>query len=231
MKIFKLLKDILAPKKCYSCKKEWHFLCNDCRYRVAEYESSCFICKEESDDYKIHKNCKNDWVYYDKMLIKYHYDWYYISKMIKDAKYYQKKDILEDFWKEMGELLEQHCMNLEKSILMPVPMYFLRRWKRWYNQSEVLAKAISQELKIPCYNNILYRKYNTRQQSKLSKKDRMKNLKNCFAIRSKHIDILDKKQIILVDDVVSTASTLNEISKLLKSQGVEKIVCVCIASN
>jgi len=118
-----------------------------------------------------------------------------------------------------------------ESIIMPVPLHFLKKWKRWYNQCEVLCESIEKELKVPYCKNILYKKKHTRQQSKLSKEKRLHNLKNSFAIPKNKLDIIDKKQIILVDDVVSTWSTLNEISKLLKNAWAEKVVCICMASN
>ena len=231
MQIFRIIKDILSPKRCYSCKKEWHFLCNVCESKIAVFPPSCFVCKNESEEYKIHKNCENNTVYYDKIIIKYYYEQKCISKMVKDAKFYHKKDILHDFWEELGAHLQENCIDIENSIIMPVPLNFLKKWKRWYNQCEVLSESISKVLKVPYYKNILYKKKYTRQQSKLSKQKRLHNLENSFGIRTKHLDIIDKKQIIIVDDVVSTWSTLNEVSKLLKTAWAQKIVCICIASN
>ena len=229
--MIQIIKNILSPKKCYSCKKEWHFLCNACESKVVDFPASCFVCKRQSEEYKIHEKCKNNTVYYDKIIIKYYYSWKYISKMVKDAKFYHKKDILTDFWAELSEHLSNNCIDIENSIIMPVPLHFLKKWKRWYNQSEVLCESISSELNMNYYKNILYKKKHTRQQSKLSKKKRLHNLKNSFMVHNKYIDIIDKKQIILVDDIVSTGSTLNEISQVLKAAWARKIVCICIASN
>ena len=231
MKIYKVLKDILSPKKCYSCKKEWRFICRKCESKLSCFPASCFECKWDSEEYKIHENCKNNEVYYDKIIIKYYYDWKYISKMVKDAKFYHKKDILAEFWEELSEQLIYNCPDLNNSIIVPIPLHFLKKWKRWYNQCEVLSESISNILKIPYHKNILYKKKYTRQQSKLSKQKRLVNLQNTFAMRNKYVDIIDKKQVILVDDIVSTGSTLNEVSKLLHSHWVKKIVCICIASN
>jgi len=231
MKIFKLLKDILSPKKCYSCKKEWHFLCNDCEKKIKKYKPLCFVCKQESEKYKIHKKCKNNNIYYDKIIIKYHYDWYYISKMVKDWKFYQKKDVMREFWEQLWEVLEQNYFNSWNFILIPTPLHFLRYFKRGYNQSELLSDEISKKCNIPTYKNILYRKNITRQQSKLSKIERHKNIKNCFAIRMEQLDKIDKKRIILVDDVVSTGATLNEMAKLLKTNWAIEVIGLCIASD
>lgn len=231
MNIWKLLKKILAPKKCYSCKKEWHFFCEDCHYKLLQYEPSCFICNNPSDNFEIHKLCKNDSIYYDKVIIKYHYKWYFVSKMIKDGKYYFKKDVMYDFWEDLYEVLTQNEDIASESIFVAVPLHFLRKMKRWYNQSEVLIESINALAWIWYHKSILSRKKYTRQQSKLSKNKRIDNMKNSFAIGKSYIDIIDKKEIIIVDDVISTGSTVNEMAKILKQNWAKKVTILCIASD
>lgn len=233
-KILKFIKDIIAPKKCYSCKKEWHFLCQQCLSNLSNFSSFCYVCKNYSDNYEVHDDCKK-WVYYDRLIVLSHYKNNEISRLIKDAKYYNKKDIFEDFWKHLSDLLIKNIWDLwlRKSdfIFVPVPMYIFRKFYRWYNQSEILASYISEFSKIKQENKLIKRVKNTRQQSKLSKKDRWQNLENAFKIDKKLLDKLDKKTFILVDDVVSTWTTINEISKLLKQNWVEKVIWLVIASD
>lgn len=231
MEFFSLIKNILAPIKCYSCRKEWHFICKDCEFRLRDYESSCFVCKQNTENFEIHKTCKNDAIYYDKIIIRYHYRWYYVSKMVKDGKFYHKKDVLHYFWIKLREILEEHHKIDEGAILVPVPLHFFRKIKRGYNQSDIIAKNFSKVSFLSYHNWLLYRKKITRQQSKLSKNIRKENIKNCFGIKHKLVDMVDKKQIIIVDDVVSTWSTVNELAKLLKEHGAREVVVVCIASD
>jgi predicted amidophosphoribosyltransferase len=66
-------------------------------------------------------------------------------------------------------------------------------------------------------NNIIKRVKNTVQQSRLNREDRIKNLNNCFKINEKFLKDIKNKTIIIVDDVVSTGTTINEISKVLKN--------------
>jgi len=63
---------------------------------MSNFEPICYCCKGKSDYFNIHKNCKKD-VYYDKIIILSHYKNKTISKLIKDLKFYGKKDIAEDF--------------------------------------------------------------------------------------------------------------------------------------
>jgi predicted amidophosphoribosyltransferase len=63
---------------------------------MSNFEPICYLCKGRSEYFNIHTNCKND-VYYDKIIILSHYKNKIISKLIKDLKFYAKKDIAEDF--------------------------------------------------------------------------------------------------------------------------------------
>ena len=87
--MFKFLKDILAPKKCYSCNKEWHFLCQKCLSKMSNFESICYICKGKTDNFEAHNNCL-EYIYYDKIIILWHYKEKILSKLIKDLKFYKR---------------------------------------------------------------------------------------------------------------------------------------------
>lgn len=232
MKLIKIIKNTLAPIKCYACKKEWFFLCDSCSDKVRRHSPYCHICKSLSEKFKVHENCKNEVAYYDAIIIKYYYNNWIISKSIKDTKYYGKKDILDQFWKILSELyLENLDDSLDNLIITSVPMHFIRKLKRWYNHSDLLARSISKNTQIPYHKTLIKRKKYTRQQSKIRKDIRAMNLRNAFAINTKHDDILDKKTIILVDDVVSTGSTLNEVAKTLKDHWAQKVIGLCFAWN
>ena len=228
--IISFIKNIIAPKHCYSCNLEWYFLCPKCLSKLSNYKPICYACKKPSKNFEVHKNCKNK-IYFDNLLILTKYNTPLIQKLIKDSKFYSKKDILEDFWIYLSNLFEKNFKLERNSIVSPVPMNYFRKIKRWYNHSEVLSKIISKKLNLLMENNLVKRIKNTRQQSKLSRKDRLLNLANSFKIRKNKIDTIDKKEIILIDDVVSTWTTLNEISKLLKKHWAKKIICLVISSD
>lgn len=226
------IKNIIAPKRCYSCNKEWHFLCLECLSKMSNFDSICYICKGKSNNFSVHKKCKNN-IYFDNLIILTHYKNFFIKKSIKDAKFYNKKDIFEDYWNYLwAKILENlNDKNLWNYKLLPVPMNFFRKIFRWYNQSEVLAKYISKNTWIWLENKLIKRARNTRQQSKLNKNDRWKNLEKAFIINKKLLDKLDNKNFIIVDDVVSTWTTINEISKILKNSWAKKIIGLAIASD
>lgn len=232
MKLFSFLKDILAPKKCYSCNKEWHFLCNLCMTKIQYFEPICYSCKWRSDNFEVHQSCKND-VFYDKVIILSHYKNKIISKLIKDLKFYWKKDIGEDFWEYLAELFFENeiYQNTDNYRIIFPPMNFFRKIKKWYNQSEILAQNVSKFTKIKLETNIIKKIKKTRQQAKLWRKQRLTNLQNAFKINKKYIDKIDKTTYIFVDDVISTWTTLNEISKILRQAWAKRVIWLIIASD
>lgn len=232
MKIFKFLKDLIAPKKCYSCNKEWHFLCEQCLSKIKKFESICYCCKGKIDNFDVHKNCLQD-VHYNKIIILAHYKNKVISKLIKHLKFYWKKDIWEDFWYYLSELFFENEIykNTDDYIIIFPPMWFIKKIKKWYNHSEIIAKYISKRTGIKMEKNLIIKSKQTRQQSTLNRNERLKNLENSFKIGKNKVDKIDKKTFIIVDDVISTGTTINEISKILKEKWAKKVIWLIVASD
>lgn len=234
MNLIKLIKDFISPKKCYSCNTEWHFLCSNCFEKIEDYFESCYICKGYSENNNIHTKCKKN-IYFDKIIVLKHYVFPIIKKLIIDSKFYWKKDILEDFsyylWKKLLKNIWDLDYKKSDYIIISVPMYFLKKYKRWYNVSEILSKNISKNVWVDYNKNIIIKKTNNSQQSKLKWQERIKNIQNAFKINKKELDKIDKKVFIIVDDVISTWSTINEISKILKEAWVKNIIWLIIASD
>lgn len=231
-KIINFIKDIISPKYCYSCNIEWHFLCPDCLSKMKNFKEFCFVCKQVNYEFCIHEKCKKD-VYYDKVIILTHYKNLVIKKLIKHSKFYWKKDILNDFWQYLSTILfkNEEILNKDDYVIIPAPMYFIRRLVRWYNHSEVLSKVISKNTWIFYTKRLIKKVKHTIQQSKLTKKERESNLKNVFKLNDELLDFIRWKSIIVVDDVISTWTTINEISKLLKQNWVKSVIWLVIASD
>lgn len=232
MSILKFLKDILAPKKCYNCWIEWTYLCKKCVQEIGFFESICPYCKQISRDFETHFYCKREHFSLNKVIILTHYKNKTVQKLIKDAKFYGKKDILEDISFYLWEKLFLHIQERKEDIiLIPIPMYFWKKLRRGYNQWEVLIKHMAKNFWVDYNFNILKKYKSTKSQSHLSKIERMENLKWAFYINEKELLKYKEKTFILVDDVVSTGATLNECAKLLKNKGIKTINGLCIASD
>ncbi|SPY34282.1 ComF family protein [Pasteurella canis] len=107
-------------------------------------------------------------------------------------------------------------------VILPVPLHRFRHWQRGYNQSSLIAKCLAKWLKIPCDNDLLQRIKHTHTQRGLTAKERQKNLCHAFRINPKY-QKCTYKSVALLDDVITTGSTLNEIAKVLREVGVEEI--------
>jgi len=231
-KIINLIKDTISPKICYSCKKEWHFLCQQCQKTIWEHFPYCYICKSKSQKYMLHWQCQTN-VNFDKIIVKYHYKNNTIKRLIKDSKYYNRHEILYEFWQSLSNLLleNEHFENEKDYIIIASPMYLFRKLIRGYNHSEILAKIISKETQILYNFDIIKKVRHTKQQSKLNKKERENNLKWAFSINKKFLNQIIWKNIIVVDDVISTWTTINEIAKILKTNKAKKVIWLVIASD
>ncbi|MDD5769351.1 MAG: phosphoribosyltransferase family protein [Candidatus Gracilibacteria bacterium] len=232
MRIVDFFKDLIAPKKCYSCHKEGLFLCKECLEEIGYFESICPVCKQSSRNFEVHFYCKNDFVYFDKVIILNHYKNKIIKKLIKDAKFYHRKDILQDLSIYLGnKLLSSIDEKNDEIVLISIPMFFWKKMLRGYNQSEVLIKSLADKFNIKYNFKIIKKIKSTKPQSHLSKIERLENLQNVFIFNKKELQKYKHKTFIIVDDVVSTGTTLNEIAKLLKQNGVKKIYGLCLASD
>ena len=91
-----------------------------------------------------------------------------------------------------------------------------------------MAAVISKELKIPIENKILYKKAGIKTQSGLKRKERIENIKNAFVVRNSHL--LTDKTVLLVDDVFTTGSTINECARTLKRNGALAVYAATLAT-
>jgi ComF family protein len=232
MKLINLFKDIIAPKKCYNCWQEGSFICQKCLKEIWFFESICYVCKAQTRKFQVHEYCQNEFVHYDKIIVLTHYKDRTIKKLIKDAKFYWKKDILEDFSLYLWQKLFENISELkDEIILIPTPMYFWKKLLRWYNQSEVLVKNLWIFFWITYNFKIIKKVKKTKAQSHLSKIERIENLAWAFVLNKKNFERYKNKTFVIVDDVVSTWSTINEIAKILKKNWVEKVYWLAIASD
>ena len=130
-------------------------------------------------------------------------------------------EILLDYIKLRGSEI------LKKSdIVTYVPMYHHKERERGYNQAKLLALEFSKLINKPC-EKLLVKVFANESQSKLTAEERVKNVKGAYAPAKKCS--LNGKTILIVDDVFTTGSTLNECSKILLEMGAEKVYFLTFA--
>lgn len=121
----------------------------------------------------------------------------------------------------LGQLLaEQLKETIDKpDLLIPVPLHKARYNERGFNQAIEIARVVAKELQIPLELNACIRQRDTPHQTRLTAKQRRKNVKNAFAL----VKPLVVEHVAIVDDVMTTGSTAHELAVLLKKAGVKRV--------
>lgn len=128
----------------------------------------------------------------------------------------------------LGRLLTEKFKKngIQVDVVTWVPIHRRKLRLRGYNQAELLAKAFSSNLGLPCAD-LLSKKRETKPQSRLSREERLKNVLGVF--EPKASDGLLGKRILLIDDVITTGATASECARVLKEMGAEKVFVLTLA--
>ena len=212
--------ELLFPRTCCWCWKVWSYLCFECKKQLFPHPELCLVCHCPSPWFKTCANCiLEERTFLDGLLIGFAYK-SFLKKLILKLKFYHKKDIAL-FLAERGVLLIQLNSYLSSSLekhqlfLSFVPSHRYRRcFQKGYNQSELLAKSLSDLLQLP-FLSCFKKSRATVSQVKLNRAERLKNLSSAF-------EFIDGKKLpqgailLIVDDVTTTWATLNELAKTVK---------------
>jgi len=206
-------------------KNNTYSMCKECFTNINFILDGCIKCGKPIINYSLEEQniegcnyCLNKGFYFDKVISCVEYT-QFSKKIVFGLKYNSKTYISKYIAQIMKEKLELD--NLKFDYILFVPLHKKRMKKRGFNQAEKIAKNLSNLVNIPIIDKI-DRKYNTRRLYILNKEERKKELKDAFILKDCK-DNLKNKNILLVDDIFTTGSTVNEISKLLRFEGVNKI--------
>ena len=232
-KINNLILDTLFPKKCLLCEKEGFWLCEKCLPKIPLFIFQiCPVCERSiTQNGKPCKRChrETDWPI-NNFLVATSYQLPEISLAI----HYYKYRFIEDLAEPLGKILLRSFRQFElkiPDIIVPVPLHPRRlRW-RGFNQAELLANYLSENLTpnfiIPVEKNIFRQRYTAPQMKVKKYAERKTNIQGAFQISPN--SLVKNKTILLIDDVATTGSTLLECAKVLKAQSAKKIYSLVIA--
>lgn len=113
--------------------------------------------------------------------------------------------------------------------IIPVPISRKRRKERGYNQSELIAREIAKRVEIDYHNQCLFKTRNIIEQSKLNKEERQKNIQGVYKLRNEKL--LQDKRILLLDDIYTTGSTVNECARILKQAQPKSVSVFTLAKD
>jgi ComF family protein len=130
-------------------------------------------------------------------------------------------------WEKIADQLAERMSRLawpvdvveERAGIVPIPLASARKRQRGYNQSALIARGLGRRWRIPVWENLVVRTRETASQTRLTPEQRLDNVAGSFRIDEKHLGIFQGVHVLIVDDVVTTAATLNECAKLLYAAG------------
>ncbi len=204
------------------------------------YPPTCGICGKLNNDFlckKCEKILETEAIYgVDKTLDKYFNEHLYIflyqgiiRRIILKYKFQEEAYLYKTF---VNFLLknENFFEKIKKyDTIVPVPISRKRFKERGYNQSELIAKEIACSSKLELETECLFKTKNIIEQSKLNKEERLKNIQGVYDLVNKRK--LYKKKILLVDDIYTTGSTVNECARVLRKARPSKIGVFTLAKD
>ncbi len=226
----------LIPHFCLGCGRpiKKGFLCSNCWQRLSFYDNhqgKCLYCQKPSVDNLTHHFCHAK-LALEGGLVLYNYD-PVVGRIIRYLKY----NLLEKGEKIFRYLIELWWQNNSSPLikywqendfcLQPVPLSSSRRLWRGFNQAEVLAQLLAQKLKLPLVN-YFQRTKTTLPRLRLSLSERKKAVQNSYQATRPS---LEGKNLLLIDDVLTTGSTFRELAKVAKRRKASQVWYLALSSK
>ena len=225
MRSIKLLLDLVYPRFCGICDsrlslKDKH-ICTRCLSQInRNIPPFCAKCSRHiSGKYPVCSECLNKSSYIKQM-----WSWGIYENTLKKClhivKYKRKKYILSLFTDLIVDFSRKYGITDHIDIITFVPLHESTLEVRAFNQAYLIAKAVAGGYKIPVIK-LLDKTKSTTPQYNLTKRERTQNIKGAFKVR--HISAIRQKRILIVDDIYTTGSTINECARMLHKRGARAI--------
>lgn len=238
-RLFKGLKDIIYPKTCLACKNkldkqgEDEFICGHCWGKIIKNTPPfCNSCgrqlKKDSFTKSICPKCLKAKLHFDRAFSPCVYEGV-IKELIHEFKYRGKvylgkplSRLLIDF------ILEYDLPVIYLDCVIPVPLHKTRLREREFNQAQVLSQYIADAFNLTMLNDALLRYRYTKTQTELALSKRIINVADSFSVEKP--EKISNKNILLVDDVMTTGATSSEAARSLKESGANIVFVMTLAN-
>ncbi len=224
---------VIAPPICIICSKtidlkNWQsdHICTDCFLSLPSPMGSKDILSRIDE----HFGANNNPYIYAFSLFDSQGNMNYLE-LIHCLKYTKFKKIGYFLGSILGERIEQQLLQFDFDIhfIVPVPIHPVRRKERGFNQSEIIGESISKTTGIPLNNSIIMRNEYTISQTKLNLNERIRNVELSFELNCEENKVKDKN-FLIVDDIITSGSTLYYCGKLLKENGAKNLVLAVLTT-
>lgn len=219
------VQDWIYPPTCILCGADGHQgrdLCRGCLEELPLNQTSCSICAlplTESAHDRICGRCLKKRPLFDRCYAAYHYA-SPADELIHGLKFHQRLNHARLLGALLADYLTARLPPGERPDgVIPVPLHPHRLRERGFNQAVELARPVARHLAIPLMYALCRRRRMTPVQTGLTALERRRNLRRAFSVGNVH----GLRHVALVDDVVTTGSTVNELARTLKRAGVERV--------
>lgn len=149
-----------------------------------------------------------------------------LQKLIHQLKYNDRFRVGFYLGKKISGMIKEELQSWNADYIIPIPLHGTKKASRGYNQALYIAKGISHELNIRVLTKGIRRVSNTQSQTKLNLEERRQNMESAFRINT---DKVSGRKIILLDDVITTGSTIRSCAKELLNKGATKVYALSVA--
>lgn len=230
------LMQLLFPKTCPICEDilpKKTEICESCRKKLQYIrEPKCKKCGkpfETADEGQMIREYCADCVkrrhFYDRGMAVFCYN-EEIKESIYRFKYHNQRTYADFYGQEICNRYGREIRRMGIEALIPVPISVEKQRKRGFNQAELIAKVVGEQLNIPVETQLIVRIKNTIPQKELNQEERRKNLNNAFQITENRVKY---KKIMLVDDIYTTGSTIDACAIPLRKAGIEEVSFVSLS--
>lgn len=201
---------------CEKCLQEMPFNNQHfCRRCGSPMENEAYFCLECQNNNKFFDFARSSLVYENQ-----------VQRLILNAKFHNNRWVQKYFAEMLCDTYNQCKMKVD--FIVPTPISNERLQERGYNQAELIAKPLAKLLGLECKSDIVIKTKDNKRQSELSIKERRENVKGVYSIKNRYQ--VKGKRILVVDDILTTGSTLSEIARKLKSAGASEVYGLVVAS-
>lgn len=212
-KLLTFLADIFFPPRCIIC----HKLMDSSRDPVCSY------CLEHLPEYD---GAEPRIRFSEQCIVSFYYEQTFRESFLR-YKFADRREYAAQYGKWMCVAIRDK-LKIKPDVITFVPVSKKRRRERGYDQAELLAKTVSEILQVPCVP-LLEKQRHTKPQSGLrNKAERAANASNAYRICDP--SAVDAKQILLIDDIITTGATMSECCRMLLLAGAKSVCCAALAT-
>ena len=225
-----ILLDLIFPSRCAVCDTvlgwDEQEICGECKQKIKYLEQpTCFKCgKPVKAEEEYCYDCREKEHFFLQGAAVFSYE--YIRLSLYRFKYFGRQEYAKFYGRQMACRMEKKRKIWKPDALIPVPLHKKKKRQRGYNQAELVAKELSRYWGVPVITNLVVRSKNTRPMKEIVGTDRQNNLKKAFKLGTNDVKL---NTIIIIDDIYTTGSTIDAVSKVCLEAGIPQIYFLTVS--